>query len=365
MADQIFINGLFFNQPLTGVQRYSFELFRQMDSILQEKDLQQLKMVCLVPPNVKKLPDWKNIRIQRVGINSGFLWEQMDLPLSVRGGFLFSPANVGPLFYGNQAVTFHDASIFAIPEAYTPLFQTKYRLVFNSLVRIARLVITDSRFSQDQFSHYLGVPASRFSVIPLGGDHLNQTQPDPGILQRNGLKKNSYILSVANQSNHKNFGRVLDAARELDQEIQIVAVGGIYSRVFQKVALQTVPKNVHLLGYVNDHELKALYQNALAFIFPSIYEGFGLPILEAMNCGCPVLCSRAASIPEVAGDAALSFDPYSVHEIVASIRRVLVDPDLRSDLQARGWAQAAGFGWEATARATLNRLVGCLQAGTH
>jgi glycosyltransferase involved in cell wall biosynthesis len=356
---QIFINGRFLAQPVTGVQRYAHELFRHVDLILQETG-PDVRLICLAPPESKNLPDWKRIEVRRVGVNIGNLWEQIDLPIAARGNFLFSPTNIGPILYSNQAVTLHDASIFAVPQAYTRTFRAKYALTFRSLVRIAKLILTDSVFSQRELSHYLGVPASRFKVIPLGGDHLNAIPADSSTLQRHGLAKHSYIFSVASQSSHKNFSSLLEAARQLENGLQFAAAGGSYGTVFQKSVAQSVPTNVRMLGYINDHELKALYENALAFIFPSTYEGFGLPVLEAMNCGCPVLCSKAASLPEVAGPAALYFDPMDVNEISDLIVKLQSDPGLQGDLSRRGREQAAGFSWMKTARETLAALLTCL-----
>jgi glycosyltransferase involved in cell wall biosynthesis len=363
MVITIFINGKFLSSPMTGVQRYAFELFRRMDLILTEPEYQNLRMVCLTPPDVTVFPEWKNIEVRRVGLFTGNMWEQIDLPASTRGKFLFSPANSGPFFYTNQAVTIHDASVFAVPEAYTRTFRAKYIQTFKKLVRSTKLILTNSCFSQRELSHFLGSPTSRFSVVLEGGDHLNETLSDSAVLQRCGLSKNAYIFSVANQSNHKNLARILQVAEQMDNQIQFVVAGGVYAKVFQPSAHQPVSKNVHFLGYVNDSELKALYENALAFIFPSTYEGFGLPLLEAMNCNCPVLCSNAAAIPEVAGQAALYFDPNDVDEISALIKKLLVDPDLQADLKYRGRTHAPNFTWEKTARKTLTELLACLPKG--
>jgi len=360
MTDLIQINGRFLSQPVTGVQRYALELFKHMDLLLDEPAFRHLRLVCLVPSNQADLPPWKNIAIRKVGINRGNLWEQLDLPFHARGGMLFSPANIGPWLHSRQAVTLHDASVFAVPEAYTRSFREKYMFIFKRLARTARLLLTDSVFSQRELARYLSLPLSRFSVIPLGGDHLNGIPADETILDRHSLPRKTYIFTVASQSLHKNFGRVLEVAARLGEGVQFVVAGGSYDRVFQQSGAQPVPANVKMLGYINDNELKALYENALAFIFPSRYEGFGLPVLEAMNCGCPVLCSNAASLPEVGGRAALYFDPLDVDGISALIKVVQADPDLQVVLRERGIEQASNFRWEKTARLTLAALASCL-----
>ncbi len=363
MRGIIFINGKFLASPLTGVQRYALELFRQMDAILAEAEFLEIQVVCLIPPEVQDYPHWKRIEVRRVGISPGNLWEQVDLPIYARGRLLFSPANTGPLFYSNQVITLHDAAVFGVPEAYSRLFRLKYAIIFNCIIRIARKVLTDSEFSKRELSRYLGVPEERFTVIALGGDHLKIIPTDVSILQKHGLSRHSYMLSVASQSAHKNFGCVLQAAQLIDADVQFAAAGGTNNQIFKAIGPQSGRSNLRLLGYVSDSELKTLYENAMGFIFPSVYEGFGLPILEAMNCGCPVLCSNAASIPEVAGNAALYFDPFSSQELAEVIRDFLDNPELRAKLILQGRVQASAFRWETTARVTLLILVACLQKG--
>jgi glycosyltransferase involved in cell wall biosynthesis len=363
MTSTIFINGRFLTKSITGVQRYAFELLSHLDVLVEDAEYRGLRLVCLAPPELNALPAWKNIEVLRVGRNRGNLWEQIDLPFHTETKMLFSPANTGPLYVSNQVLTFHDASVFAMPEAYSLAFRVKYWFIFKNLVRTARMILTDSRFSQQELARYLRVPSERFLVIPLGGDHLQSAQPDPTILQKHGLSTGAYLLTVASQSRHKNFGLVLDAARLVKSRVDFVVVGGNFQHVFHqkgKIEAETLPPNIHALGYVNDNQLKTLYENALGFIFPSLYEGFGLPVLEAMNCACPVLCSTAASLPEVGGDAVLYFDPLDANSLAAVIERFMSDPLLKSDLQRRGLKHAAHFIWEETARQTLKALVSCL-----
>jgi glycosyltransferase involved in cell wall biosynthesis len=200
-------------------------------------------------------------------------------------------------------------------------------------------------------------------VILLGGDHFKETQPDTAILQRHGLSKGTYLLTVASQSRHKNFGRIIEAARVVKPGVEFVVVGGSFGQVFQQnnvIKSQPLLPNIFTLGYVDDNELVALYENALGYIFPSLYEGFGLPVLEAMNCDCPVICSTAASLPEVGGEAALYFNPRDTDSLVAVIERFLTDSTLKADLQEKGRENAKSFTWEKTARETLSALSSCL-----
>lgn len=198
---------------------------------------------------------------------------------------------------------------------------------------------------------------ARFSVILLGGDHLTRIEPDESLLKSYALRGRPFILMVANQSPHKNLARLLEAIQSLKSDLVFVLAGGKNRMVFQDTGAEKTSTQVIPLGYVNDAPLKALYQHATGFIFPSLYEGFGLPILEAMTCGCPVLCSKAASLPEVGGDAVLYFDPLSTEDMALKISQFIDNSSLRESLRNRGRAHVRNFTWENTAAQTLELLL--------
>ena len=191
-------------------------------------------------------------------------------------------------------------------------------------------------------------------VVTPGCDHLDRIEPDAQIFAQRHLEKNAYLLMVASRSVHKNLGSVFET---LNNRLKVVLVGGTSKQVFRETGNVLPPANVETLGYVPDEQLKALYQNALGLIFPSSYEGFGLPMLEAMRCGCPVLCSDAAALPEAAGEAALYFDPHRPDQLAQTLDRFLSNPSLREDLRKKGYEHSAGFRWAATARQTLEILL--------
>lgn len=358
MTKTIYINGRFLTQPGTGVQRYAHEIVSNFDLLLENRELaNKLNICCLVPPRTPRNISWKNIPTETVGINNGNLWEQVDLPLYLKRNFLFSPANTGPLFYRNQAITFHDASVFAVPHAYSFAFRLKYKLIFMSLSRLAQGIFTDSRFSQNELSRYLKQPQEKFKIIHLAGDHINRIVPDTQILNKYNLTKDEYILTVGSQSPHKNLAGLKNAIKLLDSDIKIVFAGGEYQKVFRKETICNTPQNSISLGYITDNELKTLYLNALGYIFPSYYEGFGLPVLEAMQCGCPVLCARTAALPEIAGNAALFFDPTNEKEIAESIDQIFSNRQLRNDVIQKGYQRAREFNWQTTAHNTLEVLL--------
>jgi len=292
-----------------------------------------------------------------VGINRGNLWEQINLPLYLKGKFLFSPANSGPFLYTNQAITFHDASVFAVPETYSTPFKIKYKLIFPSLSRLAKIVFTNSKFSQVELACYLHQPPEKFKVIHLAGDHIERIQPDKRIIQQHRLFKDKFFLVVGSQSSHKNLIALQQAAKSVSNDVKLVFVGGRDESVFNTKTVHPISNNIVLLGRISDEELKALYLNAIGMIFPSYYEGFGLPVLEAMQSGCPVLCSYTSALPEIAGGAALFFNPLNPDEIVKAMNSIYSNEQLRNDLIQKGFQRAHNFSWETTARHTMNALL--------
>lgn len=362
MTSTLYINGRFLTQPGTGVQRYAREIVANFDALLDNNELaQEVCLRCLVPRGTTYGILWRNITIEEVGINHGNLWEQVDLPIYLKGRFLFSPANSGPVLYRNQAITFHDASAFAIPNAYSFGFRLKHKMTFVRLAQLAKIIFTVSKFSQGELSRHLKHPSERFKVINLAGDHMDRIQADLNILRRHDLQKNGYILMVGSLSLRKNLAAVGKALELIRSDTRVVFAGKGYQNIFNRKSAQGPTKNIIALGYITDEELKALYLNALGLILPSYYEGFGLPILEAMQCGCPVLCARTASLPEVAGDAALFFDPMNAIDIAKTIDRIVLDPQLRNELTQKGYQRAKDFSWRATASQTMDALLAAVK----
>jgi len=343
--DTIYINGRFLTQDITGVQRYAVEMLSALDRIFDTLPDRRVKLVCLTPDvelNIQTA--WKNIAIQKCGPFSGNLWEQVTLPINSRNGTLFSPCNIGPFFKRKQIITIHDASF---------LFRLKYKLNYQILGRTIPRIITVSEFSNKELIHYCGFQPEKIKVIHNGCDHqVQRVEPVP--FARLDLPE-KYILAVGSLSKHKNIQAVIQSVDQLDQDIHVVVAGSAYSKVFSGMALAENPR-VHLLGYVSESDLVALYRNAIAFVFPSRYEGFGIPALEAMRNHCPVIASNRASLPEVCGDAALYFDPDSVRQIADCVNTLNSCTELRATLIAKGEARAAQFTWDQCARETWKVL---------
>jgi glycosyltransferase involved in cell wall biosynthesis len=241
--------------------------------------------------------------------------------------------------------------VFDCPEAYSRPFVAWYRLLFARLGRRAERLFTVSAFSRTRLALRLGLPESRFQVLPNAADHLDSVVADDTVLDRHDLRGKRFLLAVASANPTKNLAALVQAfASQVASDLRLVIVGGTNARVFaDDVADVTDPPGVTRTGSLADAPLKALYRHALALVFPSRYEGFGLPVLEAMAQCCPVGASNAASLPEVCGDAALYFDPGSIPAIAAAIERLVADADLRDRLRQAGQRQAGKYSWAGTA----------------
>ena len=349
---KVFLNGRFLSQTITGVQRTALETVRALDRLALARDpvLRELEPEVLAPPNARALEGLGHIPVRRVGVTSGHLWEQVELPWHARSGVLVNLANAAPLLTRRQCVTLHDASVFAVPEAYSPAYLVWYRFLMPGLGRRARFIVTDSVFSREELIRRVGIREDKIRVVPLGAEHILSAPCDGRVIAKHQLGDKPFILAVSSQSPHKNLRALGQAARLLDPEaFAIVVAGGSNDRVFGSTTASW-PAQVKCLGYVTDAELRALYSQAACLVYPSLYEGFGLPPLEAMMCGCPVVASRAASLPEVCGDAAVYCDPHDPVDIARRIEEVMSNETLRAGMKSRGYQRARAFTWDRCAR---------------
>jgi glycosyltransferase involved in cell wall biosynthesis len=257
-----------------------------------------------------------------------------------------------------SVVTILDVIYASHPEAHTLLRRAGMRLLVPRTARAADRVITLSEASAAEISRVLGVPRERIDVAHLGGKPPGPATPEPELRGQLALGDAPVVLSVSARRPHKNLRRLLAAFARLEAEPAPLIVLPGYPTPFehdlQKEARSLgISDRVRFLGWVSDEDLEGLYRAATCFVFPSLAEGFGIPVLEAMERGVPVACSDASSLPEVAGDAARYFDPRDEAEIAAAVGELLDSPDERERLARAGRERAAQFRWERTARETV------------
>lgn len=350
------INGRFLTQNTTGVQRYALNVVRALDAELARKNERGV----IIAPRDARDPDLLATRLIRHGRLSGHAWEQISLP-GEWGGRLLNLCNTAPALKSDQIVCIHDANVFAAPDSYNAAFRILYRTLQPLLARRSARIATVSHAAARQIARHLPIRSEEIAVLPNGHEHALHWDPSrariaPEFLEKiAGTSGRPFVLAFGSQARHKNLGLLVEAAPGFDElGVDLVIAGGD-SGIFATSALEG-RRNVHLIGRVSDDDLALLLERALCLAFPSWTEGFGLPIVEAMARGCPVIASRCASMPEVCGDAALLASPSDPSAWVDHVRALMGSSGLRSDLVGRGRERVRLFSWSETADGYLDLL---------
>jgi glycosyltransferase involved in cell wall biosynthesis len=321
---------------ITGVQRYLLSLLPHMPS-----ELYPIK-----PPQALQ------------GIK-GHVWEQIYLPTQLRGRLLWSPGNTGPISVDRQVLTVHDAASLDHPEWFERKFALWYGALLPRLIHKVRRIITVSNFSKDRITRLTGVEPERVNVI------FNGVEPRFHPVDSNSVKRvrikfdlhSPYILFVGSLEPRKNLKILLEGWQLGGFDGAMLAAVGASGHLFQRLQFDAIPEGVRLLGQVEDDLLPALYSGAAGFVYPSVYEGFGLPPLEAMACGCPAAVSDIPAHREVCGDAAIYFDPLSPENLSSKLELLLrLDNSSRASLVEEGLHRAAGYSWKRAALDTWHIL---------
>ncbi|NHN87580.1 glycosyltransferase family 4 protein [Acetobacter conturbans] len=342
------INGRFATQSLSGVQRFAGELTRSLGKL----DWKEEAPVLLAPQGRLTEDEPFDLPVHQFGRLHGQAWEQLELPKGAAGRYLINLGNTAPVFKRDQLVVLHDAAVFAQPEGYSWKFRAWYKLLQTVLCHTTTQIVTVSRFSRDELARSLHIKPSRIGVIPEGSEHISRTTPDTGVLERHNLTGKPFVLAVGNLARHKNLTGLNTLAKRLQEKnIPLVISGGLNTSVFSGGS--ELPQPAVYVGRVSDAELHALYNAAACFVFPSFYEGFGLPAVEAMACGCPVVAASIPALQEVCADAAVYASPYDPVDISQTVLKVLEDTALAADLREKGRERAKLFTWDNAARALM------------
>lgn len=337
----ILVNTRGLQAPLTGTQRYTQEL------LIRWKD----KVDTIAPGRGAR------------GI-AGHAWEQLVLPSKLSNRLLFCPSNTAPICVRDQVVTIHDLAVFDYPEAFNQRFAAWYQFLLPRMARRVKQVITVSEFIKERILFHTKIGADRIVVIPNGvspkfrPEAISDFDAAASAL---ALPSRDYVLVVGSLEPRKNLRRLFRAwdrmRHQAPNECWLVVVGDKGStRVFSETRFERLPQRVFFTGRVDELHLPSLYAGAVAFAYVSLYEGFGLPIVEAMAAGTPVLAGKGSSLSELVGTAGLAVDPEDEEEIAAGILALVENSTLRQDLRQRGLLRAREFSWDETARRTWHVL---------
>lgn len=308
---RIIVNGRFLLHRITGVERYAHEILSELDKIVQPGEIE-----LAVPPEADIIPDYKNIQITKIGKLHNRLWEHVSFPAYVRkkNAISLNLCNVAPL-PNPGIVCIHDAKIKACPQYFSKKFILWYNLLFLNATKRAKRIITVSEFSKKELCKYYSVDPNKVEVIPDAWQHYDRIAYDEGALEKYELQKGEYFFSMCSLEPNKNFKWIAEAAKRNPDQVFAVA-GSINKTVFADGLGFDCPENMELLGYVSDGEAKTLMRDCKTFLFPTIYEGFGIPPLEAMSAGArSIVVSDTEVMHEIFGDSVVYINPedYSIN----------------------------------------------------
>lgn len=343
------VNGRFLTQKATGVHRYAFEICNKLHEM-------GVDFYVAIPKEINA--DYKfSFKTVVCGSLKTHLWEQISLPnylKKIGSPLLISFSGCGPLNYDNQIITIHDVSHERYPEWFSKNYCRFYGYMMPRIGRKAHAILTVSEFSKNEIVETLGIDIAKIYVVHSNVPFHNIPSAESIRTYERPEDTEKYILTVSSMDPRKNFVRLAEAFNRIEDKSVRLYIIGMQFKAFNTPDLQKlVGDNIVLPGFIDDAQLVKMYQNALFSIYPSLYEGFGLPPLESMTFGCPVIASDIPALREVSGDAVLYADPYDVNDLTAKMNQMLNDAGLRQSLKIKGLEQIEKYSWNKSAEQVL------------
>lgn len=356
MQQTIYINARFLTQRITGVQRFAIEISKELRAIYPYN-----KLVFVCPYNIVQKEVADELGVTKIGNHTGHLWEQIDLPMYLKkcgNPLLLNFCSTAPVFYKNKITTLHDITFIRYPKTFSFKFNLLYRILIPLILKTSKHIFTVSQFSKDEIISYYHVNEKKISII------YNAVNDNFKTVKKEFLSNEKYLIAVSSIKENKNFPIVLRAFLLAHKEVpnlKLYIIGDLRTNSFKGMdtMINEISKhsNIKILGRVSDSDLIKYYSNAVAFIFPSLYEGFGIPVLEAQACGCPVIAANSSSLPEVLNGSALTCSPLSEKEFYHHIKSLLQSPQLAEELIEKGYNNVKRFSWVNSANKILNIII--------
>lgn len=332
---RLIVNARFLTQRLTGVQRFSIEISKEIKKIYGDE------VVFVAPNNLVMDEVAKELEVIKFGNLSGHLWEQFEILIFLKkykNAKFLNLGNLAPVLYNNNYTVVHDVSFIRFKESYSFLFRWFYKLIIPIIARKSKVLMTVSQFSSDEISYEYNIRKPH--VV------YNSFIESPSVDLEDNVVNDSYILTVSSTTKQKNIDFLVSAYSKLSAPKKKLVIVGGSSSVFKESSIKG-SENILCLGHVTDAELANLYKNASFFVFPSLYEGFGIPPLEAQSFGCPCIVSNAASLPEVLKDSVVYFDPNDESSLIEVLEKLdEIDVDI---LISKGFSNIKRFSWSRSA----------------
>jgi glycosyltransferase involved in cell wall biosynthesis len=352
--ENIIIASRFLSQPITGVQRYSIEM-----SCGLKAESMNLPIKFVSPNKILHADIAAFLDVERYGFFNSYLWDQICLLKYLRKNqnpLVINFANTLPIFYKNKISVIHDIIFEKYPFSTSFFYRKFYHYIFPIMIKKSKHIITVSEFSKKELIKFYGIKESDISVV------YNCVSNKFKRIETKYIDK--YILAVSSMAYHKNFPNVIDAFLKIrTRNIKLLIVGGINKKIFGRKSFAFIKKikencNIKFLGYVKEEELIKLYSNAECLVYSSLYEGFGLPPLEAQACGCPIIVSNIPVFLEIYQDSAIYFNPLDINDIVNKIDLILGNKNLKIKLIEKGFLNVKKYSCENSVNKFINIIKG-------
>lgn len=342
MDKTIYINARFLTQSMTGVQRFAVEICLELKRMLGNR------IHFVAPDNIIQKEYATVLGVEVTGKHHGHIWEQWELPHFLRkkgSPLLLCLCNTAPICYKNKVVTVHDVAFEAYPQTFNKSFLYIYKFMIPRIMRTAKKVLTVSEFSKKEIVKYYHIRPEKITVVYNAVGEGFRKEEDAE------LQKQKYLLAVSSLNYRKNFLAVLEAFDIFEKEntdTSLYIIGDLKNSNFKGIDIERYRQNhrIKFLGRVSDENLVRYYSSASAFVYPSIYEGFGIPPLEAQSCGCPVLVADIPPLHEVVSDSGIYCNPYDIKDIAKGMNEILEN---REKYQLVGYKNVNRFLWKRSA----------------